>query len=268
MIGVAVEGMALADTRSRAAAGVSLAVAVVTAALVALAATRGDMGRPAPTELLPQPWKAPYVEFNANEGSAGPAHNYAALGFQSNKAGASQEWLQYSLHHDGTLQQVRRPRPASKLHASLARAAVAPASDAQSARISSDKQEKGIVDTSGNFKEDDGTLFGDSTFDTAEESPGKPLPYQQDDTQKDDEDYYCVDEHGNEVPCGDDYYCVDEQGHEVPCDDEYCVDEQGNEVPCDEEPEEPAGPSDFLTSIVKAVSSGTQIARCLSQAHA
>ena len=232
------------EQRRRARAAVvaaAVAVASVAATLAVLAAARGG-ARPA--ALAPQPFLAPYTEFNADEGSAGPAHNRAALDFQAGKAGASQEWLQYSLHHDGTLQQARARRGVRAVRGAAART--------ERARADTGSQPRGAVESSGNFQDDDGSLFGDDTFDAAEASKGEPMPYQEDGAPQDgsdDEDYYCVDEHGNEVDCGDDYYCVDEQGNEVDCDEE-------EEEPEEEEP----GPSDFLKSMVKAVASGAQ--RC------
>jgi hypothetical protein len=58
--------------------------------------------------------KRNFMFVNADEGSAGPAHNHAALDYMAGKAGASQEWLKYSLHHDSTLQQARAPRRAAR----------------------------------------------------------------------------------------------------------------------------------------------------------
>lgn len=242
----------------------ALAMVVVAAALVVVVTTRGA-GRRRPTVLTPHPYLVPYAEFNA-----GPGYNHEALNYQATKAGASQEWLQYSLHHDGSLQQARASSAARVLAPARGRSARTSAAvqvrDVQ-AKSASDLK-KGIVDTSGNFQEDDGTLFGGGTFDQSHESPGTPLPYQKEQTGGGDFDEYCEDEQGHEVPCGDDEYCLDDQGREVPC-DYYCVDENGSEVSCDDdepeaepEPEKMAGPSDFLTSIVKAVSSGVLRYRC------
>ena len=96
------------------------AAAVIAVALAMLAAARGG-ARPATlvgggwgAVTAPHPSYAPFVEFNADEGSAGPAHNHAALDYMAGKAGASQEWLKYSLHHDSTLQQARAPRRAAR----------------------------------------------------------------------------------------------------------------------------------------------------------
>jgi hypothetical protein len=251
---------------------VAAALVAATAAVACLAALAASRGRPA--ELVPQPFLAPYGEFNADEGSAGPRHNFAALGFQAEKAGASQEWLQYSLHHEGTLQQAQAPRRARAPRVATAapdngaskgaahgaaNGASAHGAHAGAGQLAS----KGVIESSGSFQDDDGALFGQDTFDQAQASPGAaPLPYQRDDTGHGSrgepyyDDDYCEDEHGNKVECED--YCEDEHGNKVECeDDDYCVDDEGYEVPCDEEPEpEPQRPSNFLKSIVKAVSAG------------
>lgn len=255
---------------------VLIVAAGAAASLAALAATVLGGGRT--TVLVPHPYLAPYVDFNANEGSAGPRHNYAALNFQAKKAGASQEWLQYSLHHDGSLQQAKRPgrvvraprrggrarAPATRLTAALS---VANSKSTRSGDAGAGEENGGkqaIIESSGSFQDDDGALFGEDTFDQAQAPSGSaPTPdqqgdggqYYQDEPRDDDyDDEYCEDEYGNEVSCD---MCVDEQGNEVECeDDEYCVDEQGREVPCEEPEPEPQRPSVFLTSIVKAVSAG------------
>jgi hypothetical protein len=262
-------------------AGVVILVATAAASLAALAAT--ELGGVRSAVLLPQPYLAPYVEFNANEGSAGPRHNHEALNFQAQKAGASQEWLQYSLHHDGSLQQAKRmpgrvvrvprraaraPVPGTRLAAAAPEAAagITRAGDVSAGEAKGAK--KGVIESSGSFQDDDGALFGQDTFDQAQASPGAAaMPYQQDDAgqyQQDepryddyDDDYdddYCEDEYGNQVSCD---YCEDEQGNQVECDDEYCVDDEGYEVPCAEP--EPQRPSDFLKSIVKAVAAGARV---------
>jgi len=120
-------------------------------------------------------------------------------------------------------------------------AAAAPAGGVGSARTRASAQKKESVETSGDFRGDDDSLFGDNTFDDAQASPGQPMQYQAD--------------------AGDD--CVDEQGREVTCDNDDsnwdCVDAKGDSLNCDKPEEEPepkklAEPSDFLQGIVKAVS--------------
>ena len=238
-------------------AGVVILVTTAAASLAALAAS--DLGGVRSTVLLPQPYLAPYVEFNANDGSAGPRHNHEALKFQAQKAGASQEWLQYSLHHGGSLQQAKRmpgvprraaraPVPGTRLAAAAPEAAagITRAGDVSAGEAKGAKT--GVIESSGSFQDDDGALFGQDTFDQAQASPGAAaMPYQQDDAGQ-----YHQDEPGYDDY--DDEYCEDENGNQVECDDEYCVDDEGYEVPC-EEPE-PQRPSDFLKSIVKAVAAG------------
>lgn len=270
---------------------------VAVATIVALVA--GPYARP--TVLYPQPDLTPYIDFNMNDGTAGPLHNYHKLDFQLGKATASQEWLQYSLHHDGTLQQARGlprrflpPSPPGEGEAAASRGVVG-------------SPQAGIVETKGNFFRDDSSLFGSnapvsnqkeaisgqnmgdgisskkmkSTTSSARKTTNsggvvkKPSAYKKscvDSTgagtvspcaDDDADDFYCVDDSGKVVPCDGDYeyYCEDENGNEVPCDD-FCFDENGKEVPCEDSKEEEEEkeakkpePSDFLRSIVKALSS-------------
>ena len=292
------QGHARAGAAVRAAA----AAAVIAVALAAITAGRGG-ARPATlvgggwgAVTAPHPFYAPFVEFNADEGSAGPAHNHAALDYMAGKAGASQEWLQYSLHHDGTLQQARAPQGAARGAAAAAAAAAVQAGRAKTtderargrassgsdkrgvlessgnfqnddgslfrslarARASSGPEKKRQAKSSGNFQHDDGSLFGDGTFKSAEATPSRIARRSKLDSVLPPGSTQAASQQGND----EDDYCVDENGKKVECgDDYYCVDEQGNEVPCEDEeeekePEEEREPSDFLQSMVKAVASG------------
>jgi len=262
---------------------------VAVATIVALVA--GPYARP--TVLYPQPGMTPYIDFNMNDGTAGPLHNYHKLDFQLGKATASQEWLQYSLHHDGTLQQARGGLPRRFLPPSP------PGGGEASRGVDHAGSPKADIDeTQGNFFRDDSSLFGSnapvsnqkeaisgenmkSTTSSARKTTNsggvvkKPSAYKKscvDSTgagtvspcaNDDADDFYCVDDSGKVVPCDGDYeyYCEDENGNEVPCDD-FCFDENGKEVPCEDSKEEEEEekeakkpePSDFLRSIVKALS--------------
>jgi hypothetical protein len=245
--------------------------AVRAAALAALAAARGG-ARPATlvgggwgSVTVPHPFYAPFVEFNADEGSAGPAHNHAALNYMAGKAGASQEWLQYSLHHDGTLQQARAPQGAARGAAAAAAAVQAgrakPTDERARARASSGSDKRGVLESSGNFRNDDGSLFrslararassgpekkrqakssgnfqhddgslfGDGTFKSAEAAPLRIARRSKLDSVLPPGGAQAASQQGNDE--GD--YCVDENGKKVDCDDDdYCVDENGKKVDC------------------------------------
>ena len=242
--------------------GVVLSVALAAAGCVALA-TRGGARS---SELVPQPWLEQDGALNDNTGSAGARRKHETLKYDATKAGASQEWLHYSLHHSGALQQERRDL-LGRAAASQKLVVAVPAGSAghkREKRASASK--KGFIETSGNFRGDDDSLFGENTFDEAQASPGQPMPYQEGPCHNDD---------GHEIACAGNTgnHCVDEKGSAVPCEeddgDSYCVDDNGNDVECDDEPgpepepepepQKPAEPSDFLKGIVKAVSAGKHI---------
>jgi hypothetical protein len=157
---------------------------LVLAGLLSIAASialtlrlRGGV-RLSPTVLAPHPWRVPFAEFNSNEGSVGPRHNHAALEYMGTKAGAGQEWLQYSLHHEGTLQQARnlyrrlgRPALSSKLDA------VTPEENAVDADPQGDKDNvRAGLESSGSFLSDDASLFGKETFSSADANVSAQAP--------------------------------------------------------------------------------------------
>ena len=150
-----------------------------------------------------------------------------------------------------TLHSVADAEPQADAVAARVQASAKPAAKPKQVVQAAKTAEVGQVKSSGNFQHDDGSLFGDGTFKSAEAAPSRiarrskldsvlpPGSAQAASQQDNDEDDYCVDENGKKVDCNDDDYCVDENGGKVNCgDDYYCVDEQGNEVPCEDEEEE------------------------------